>query len=76
MQITLDRLIKCEQLTEEVLVLREQNMEYNRKKEHNREGLGALRRGEVQTNNKLWMSWGDLLVKMPRKNLVAVVEAE
>ena len=51
-------------------------MEYNRKKEHNREAMGALRRGEIQTNNKLWMTWGDLFVKMPRKNMVALIEAE
>ena len=76
MQLTLDRLIKVETLTEEILVLREQNMEYNRKKEHNREALGAMRRGEVQTNNKLWMTWGDLVIKMPRKNLMNVIEAE
>ena len=47
MQETLNRLIKIETITEEILVLREQNMEYNRKKEHNREGMGAMRRGEV-----------------------------
>ena len=76
MQSVLDKLIKIETLAEEILLLRQQNIEYNRKKEHNREAMGALRRGEVQTNNKLWMSYGDLFVKLPRKNLVSVIEAE
>ena len=38
--------------------------------------MGALRRGEIQTNNKLWMSYGDLFVKLPRKNLVSIIEGE
>ena len=76
MQTTLDRLIQIETMAEEILVLRQQNIEYNRKKEHNREAIGAMRRGEVQSNNKLWMSFGDLIVKMPRKNVVSLIEKE
>ncbi len=76
MQVTLDRLIKIEMLAEEILTLKEQNLEYNRKKEHNREAMGAFRRGEIQSNNKLWMTYGDLIIKMPRKNLVNVIETE
>ena len=38
--------------------------------------MGAFRRGEVQTNNKLWMTYGDLFIKMPRKNLVSLIEKE
>ena len=57
-------------------MLRQQNIEYNRKKEHNREAMGAFRRGEVQTNNKLWMTYGDLFIKLPRKNLVSIIENE
>ena len=37
MQTTLERLIQVETLAEEILVLRQQNIEYNRKKEFNRE---------------------------------------
>ena len=76
MQLTLERLIKIETLAEEILVLRQQNIEYNRKKEHNREAVGAMRRGEVQSNNKLWMAYGDLMLKLPRKTLVSVIEKE
>ena len=76
MQNVLDKLIKIETLAEEILLMRQQNLEYNRKKEHNREAMGALRRGEIQTNNKLWMTYGDLFVKLPRKNLVNIIEAE
>ena len=76
MQTTLDRLIQIETLAEEILVARQQSIEYNRKKEHNREAMGAMRRGEVQSNNKLWMSYGDLIIKMPRKNCVNLIEKE
>ena len=69
-------MILIETMAEEILTLREQNIEYNRKKEHNREALGAFRRGEIQSNNKLWMTWGDLFLKIPRKNLVSIIENE
>ena len=38
--------------------------------------MGAMRRGEIQSDNKLWMTYGDLIIKMPRKNLVSVIEKE
>ena len=76
MQSTLERLIKIETIAEEILVLKQQNIEFNRKKEFNREAIGAMRRGEVQSTNKLWMSYGDLIIKLPRKNVVSIIEAE
>ncbi len=56
-------------------------MEFDRKRNYNRECLGAFRRGEVQTNNKLWMTIGSggdqqMFVKLPRKNLVQMLEQE
>ena len=30
----------------------------------------------MQTNNKLCMTYGDLIVKMPRKNIVNIIETE
>ena len=76
MQSTLERLIKIETIAEEILVLKQQNIEFNRKKEFNREAIGAMRRGEVQSTNKLCMSYGDLIIKLPRKNVVSIIEAE
>jgi len=56
-------------------------VEFDRKRNYNRECLGAFRRGEVQTNNKLWMTIGSggdqqMFVKLPRKNLVQMLEQE
>ena len=56
-------------------------VEFDRKRNYNREALGALRRGEVQSNNKLWMTvatsyTANLFVKMPRKNVVSMIEQE
>ncbi len=54
-------------------------IEYDRKRNYNRECLGAFRRGEVQTNNKLWMAiggGGQSLVKLQRKNVLSIVEGE
>ena len=51
-------------------------MSLNESKEANRECLGAFRRGEIQTNNKLWVTVNDLQLKLPRKNAVAMIEAE
>ena len=74
MQETMNRLIKIEQLAEEILTIKAQMVEYDKKRNYNRESLGALRRGEIQSNNKLWLSFGESMVKLPRKNLVQMVE--
>ena len=58
-------------------------IELDRKRNYNRECLGAFRRSEIQPNNKLWMAFstsGDnnssLFLKLPRKNLVTMIELE
>jgi len=76
MKATLKREAKIERLAEEILTLREQMVEYDRKRNYNREALGAFRRGEVQSNNKLWMSFGDSFIRLPRKNLVGMIEED
>ena len=76
MHTLLDRLIQIETLAEEILTLKAQHLEFHKKKEANREAMGALRRGEIQSNNKLWMSYGELIVKLPRKNMVSMIEKE
>ena len=47
MQETMQRLIKIEVLAEELESLRVENLQFNEKKEKNRECLGAFRRGEI-----------------------------
>ena len=79
MQETMARLIKIEVLAEELESLRVENLQFNEKKEKNRECLGAFRRGEIQNNSKLWYAFGgdgNMLVKLPRKNAVAMIESE
>ena len=72
--------VKIEKLVEEILFLRQEMVEFDRKRNFNRECLGAFRRGEIQANNKLWMTFGagdqSLMMKLPRKNVVAMLEAE
>lgn len=51
-------------------------MQLNEKKEANRECLGAFRRGEIQSNNKLWVQVNELSIKLPRKNAVGLIEAD
>lgn len=48
MQETMKRLICIEKLVEEILTLRQQMVEFDRKRNHNRECLGAFRRGEIK----------------------------
>ena len=79
MQETMQRLIKIEILAEELESLRVENLQFNEKKEKNRECLGAFRRGEIQSNSKLWYAMGgdgNMLVKLPRKNAVLMIETE
>ena len=83
MSETMSRLVKIEKLVEELLTLRQEMVEFDRKRNYNRECLGAFRRGEIQPSNKLWMhsststlGEGALFVKLPRKNVVTMIEAE
>ena len=39
--------VKVERLAEEVLMKRQEMVEFDRKRNHNRECLGAFRRGEI-----------------------------
>jgi hypothetical protein len=44
---TMKRLTKIERLVEELLTLRQEMVEFDRKRNYNRECLGAFRRGEI-----------------------------
>ncbi|CDW81721.1 UNKNOWN [Stylonychia lemnae] len=77
MQETMKRLVKIEKLAEEIMNLKQEMIEYDRKRNHNRECLGAFRRGEIkQQSSKLWISYGDNMIRLPRKNLLAIVEGD
>ena len=77
MQETMKRLTRIEKLVEEILTLRAQMVEFDRKRNHNRECLGAFRRGEVkQQSSKLWLSYGDQILKLPRKSIMSIVESD
>jgi hypothetical protein len=47
MDDTMKRLVKIERLIEEILTLRQEMVEFDRKRNYNRECLGAFRRGEI-----------------------------
>ena len=79
MNDTMKRYVKIERIAEDILTLRQEMVEFDRKRNYNRECLGAFRRGEVQTSSKLWMTIGSgtdsqMFVKLPRKNLVTMIE--
>ncbi len=79
MQETMQRLIQIELLAEELESLRVENLQFNEKKEKNRECMGAFRRAEIQTDAKLWYTMGgdgNMMVKLTRKNAVQMIEAE
>ena len=74
------RLIKIEKLAQEMEDLRVQNLQYNERKEKNRECLGAFRRAEISTDaSSMWYTMGSnasLMIKLPRKNAVQQIEGE
>lgn len=80
MQEQMYRLIQIEKLADELESLGVENLQFNERKEKNRECLGAFRRAEIQTDtSKLWYAMGgnaSLMLKLPRKNAVQVIEGE
>ena len=67
-------------MADELETLRVENLQFNERKEKNRECLVAFRRQEIETDkSKLWYTMGSnasLMIKLPRKNAVQVIEAE
>ncbi|KAI9350023.1 hypothetical protein DFJ73DRAFT_394194 [Zopfochytrium polystomum] len=64
-----------ERLAEEVLTDRQLVVDYDRRRNENREALGAFRRKEVETG-RVWCLVGGVMMKMEHSSVVSMITEE
>ena len=79
--LTIDRLQRVERLGEEILTEQQQVVDFDRRRNANREALAALRRlerqgAEAAASAKHWVCTGDFFVKTPHGSTRAMLEAD
>ena len=77
-----DRLTQVERLGEEVMTERQQMVELDRRRNSNREALGAIRRAEkaqgaaAAAEEKRWMCLGEVFVRQPTSRAKEMLQAD
>ncbi|CAI2383585.1 unnamed protein product [Moneuplotes crassus] len=66
---------RMEELAEEVLNLKQFLIEIDKKRCSNMEGLALFRKMDSGTN-LLWMNFGEMFVRLPRKNVYKMLEED
>eukprot|EP00729_Bicosta_minor_P001508 gene1508-35469_t len=69
-------LAAAEQVAEEVMMDRHQIVAFDRRRNHNREALGEMKRKRLVNANKVWFNMGELFIKLPRDDAIKMVETE
>lgn len=70
----LHRMRKTERLGEEILIERQQVIDYDRRRNTNREALGELTRRSMKDSSKVWINFGNLFIRMNKPVAVKLVE--
>ncbi|KAI8148432.1 hypothetical protein BJV82DRAFT_592140 [Fennellomyces sp. T-0311] len=65
-----------ERLADEILINKQAVIDYDRRRNANREGLGQLTRGKHKNEKKSWMMIGDMFVRMPAKDAKDYIEKD
>lgn len=47
---------------------------FDRRRNHNREALGEMKRKRLVNANKVWFNMGELFIKLPRDDAIKMVE--
>eukprot|EP01134_Creolimax_fragrantissima_P003581 CFRG3581T1 len=68
-----ERQSRVEMVSEEILEAKEQITSFDRRRNTNREALGAFRRNEIRPG-KMWFSVDNLFIKMPQADGKRLIE--
>ncbi|ORZ20925.1 hypothetical protein BCR41DRAFT_350572 [Lobosporangium transversale] len=66
---------KREIIAEEILTNKELIVDYDRRRNSNREALSKLKK-ELSSEKKVWVNLGDLFVKMPKQNIETMIRKD
>mmetsp|Transcript_43818 Transcript_43818/g.114285 ORF Transcript_43818/g.114285 Transcript_43818/m.114285 type:complete len:90 (+) Transcript_43818:215-484(+) len=65
---------RCEALAEEIAQNRQQMIEFDRKRQSNREAARALRKQIEEDKGKVWAYRGDFFVLQPKTTVIEQIE--
>ncbi|KAF8946458.1 p53 and DNA damage-regulated protein 1, partial [Entomortierella lignicola] len=66
---------KRELVAEEILTNRELIVDYDRRRNSNREALSKLKK-ELSQEKKIWVNLGDMFVKLPKQNVETMIKKD
>ncbi|KAI8599730.1 hypothetical protein EDD21DRAFT_379052 [Dissophora ornata] len=66
---------KREIVAEEILVNRELIVDYDRRRNSNREALTKLKK-DLSQEKKVWVNLGDLFIKLPKQNVETIIKRD
>ncbi|KAF9135895.1 p53 and DNA damage-regulated protein 1 [Mortierella sp. 14UC] len=66
---------KRELVAEDILTNKELMIDYDRRRNSNREALSKLRK-ELSQEKKVWVNLGDMFVKMPKENVETMIRKD
>ncbi|KAG0057409.1 p53 and DNA damage-regulated protein 1 [Gryganskiella cystojenkinii] len=64
-----------ELVAEEILTNKELIVDYDRRRNSNREALGKLKK-ELGQEKKVWVNLGDMFIKLPKKNVETMIKKD
>eukprot|EP00743_Colponemidia_sp_Colp-15_P009315 GILK01010182.1.p1 GENE.GILK01010182.1~~GILK01010182.1.p1 ORF type:complete len:169 (-),score=21.00 GILK01010182.1:69-533(-) len=74
MQDVIDHTSRVEALAEDILLDRQQMIDFDRKRNANREALGFFRRGDIPAGSKQWVCAGDFFIKMSDQHIKTSIQ--
>ncbi|GJJ73890.1 hypothetical protein EMPS_06248 [Entomortierella parvispora] len=64
-----------ELVAEEILTNKELIIDYDRRRNSNREALGKLKK-DLSKEKKVWVNMGDMFIKMPKPNVETMIKKD
>ncbi|KAF8929570.1 p53 and DNA damage-regulated protein 1 [Haplosporangium gracile] len=71
----ISNLQKRELIAEDILTNKELIVDYDRRRNSNREALSKLKK-ELSQEKKVWVNLGDMFIKMPKENVETMIKKD
>lgn len=72
----IQQVARTERLAEELLTSKHQVVEYDRRRNANRQALGELKRKKLVGTSRIWSNFGDMFLLLPRQQVINMVEKD
>ena len=69
-------LAEAEHLAEDILMEKQHIIDYDRRRNLNREAINAMKNGSLQKVRKIWVNFGDVFIELPKARTFDIVTTE